>query len=263
MDSITTTVEAPDGRGCGERKEGEAYACFGIGAGGRAIEDYIVDPVRVWPGKFQRGIKILPRDPGDPGGLCDLVVFIGAENYPSVWSYIQEAKRFGVSRRMPSNLPFERLTPERSKMVLVHSKAIPLFDYSLNRPDQPLHGCKCGIQWWDAKMFGAAVPSGYHPGSAIPMERCTFALQDLAVANHHRFERMGEGQFRIDTPSFAFEGYFPKVPDLREQRLTNQTWGTGIFMALPLTHFEFRNKAKKDVWERANAAGFKTAIVNW
>lgn len=262
VDSITTTAEAARGRGCGERKEGEAYACFGIGSGGRAIEDFIVDPVRPWPGKFQRFIKILPRDPANPGGLCDLMIFIGAENYPSVWSYIEEARRFGVSRRMPANLSFERLTPGQSKMVLVHSKAIPLsFNYVLNRPFTPLRGCKHTHEWLDAQRY-SEVPVGYHPGHEI-QTMCTFALQDLAVANHHRFERVGEDKFRIDMPSFSFEGNFPHLPDLRGQRLAFQEWGTGIFMALPLTHFEFRNKAQKVIWERAKAAGFQTAIVNW
>ncbi|MCL4296298.1 MAG: hypothetical protein KJ077_11240 [Anaerolineae bacterium] len=269
--SITTTEPAPNGRGCGERVEGEAYACFGIGAGGHLIEEYIVDPVRRWPGKFQRGIKVMPRDPRNPNGVHDLVVFVGAENYPSVWSFVEEASRFGVSRRMPPKLPYEKLTPGVSLMVMVHSKAIPLsFSYDLNRSNRPLDGCKCARDWQWATAAWGGVPVGYHPTDAsqagkAPMEPCTFALQDLAVANHHLFTPVGEPPeiFHIKMPSFSFEGIFPRFPDFTTQRVTNQEWATGIFMAMPLTHFEFRNKAKKPVVEKIRQAGFQTAILNW
>lgn len=139
-----TTVNPSNGRGCSFRSELSAYCCCGIGPGGMPIEHYLVDPCIPWPGKFQRGVKILPRHRDNPNSINDLVIFVGVgrENYPAVWDYVEETRLFGASRKMPPTLPWEKLTPGQSRMVFVHRLAIPRFTFTLNRDEIPLPDCK-------------------------------------------------------------------------------------------------------------------------
>lgn len=64
---------------------------------------------------------------------------------------------------------------------------------------------------------------------------------------------------RIKMPSFDYLGVYPggphEAPPLSE-------WQIGVFLALPITHVEYKNKAG-DSLERVRQAGFETAILDW
>lgn len=57
------------------------------------------------------------------GGVNHILDWVGETHYPNVADFVEEAKAVGLSRRMPSTLPFGSLT-EESRLLLVHRKAI-------------------------------------------------------------------------------------------------------------------------------------------
>lgn len=111
----------PVERGCGTRERGGVYGECGLGAGGRPIEDLLVDPpIRIDMeklGLMSVGVKLIERD-----GVWHVLDIVGRENYPNVADFLEEARRFGVSRRFPKNLDFSKLTAE-SRMLLAHKYA--------------------------------------------------------------------------------------------------------------------------------------------
>jgi len=250
-----TTIQPPNGRGCGDRTEGMPYACCGTSADGMPIEHFVIDPAIPWPGQFQRGTKILPRNPNNPQSVNDLVIFVGEKYYQSAWDFVEETRRFGASRKMSPSLPFEKLTPGKSRMVFVHSKAIPKFTFTLQR-EAPLHGCKLkDAPGWEG------LEAGEHP-CVEKRHTCVFALNDLSELLHPEAnpDSWHEYGFRIVMPSFSYVGIYPGGPHTPP---SSNEWQIGIFLALPLTHIEFKNKAHKEAKERAEKAGFETAVLEW
>lgn len=263
-----TTTEPPDGRGCGERDGGIPYACCGFSEDGTPIEFYVVDPAIPWPGEFQRGVKILPRNPKDPESINDLVIFVGKKFYESPWDFVEEARRFGASRKLPHNLPFDQLSPDESRMIFVHSRAIPDFDYECYR-ERPYYGCSCfwtaqgeaqGEGKYDKATWEEAVPGWHYHQLQQP---CTHALRDLAFLVHGDIEPdptnvTSNVIYQVNMPSFSYQAKYPVSPNYRAIK---GDWGVGIFMALPLTHIEYCRQADEGSQPKAEAAGFKTVVM--
>jgi hypothetical protein len=63
------------------------------------------------------GVKMIERN-----GVYHLLDWVGTNHYPNVADFVEEAARWGISRRMPSNLRFDLLTPH-IRLLLVHEKA--------------------------------------------------------------------------------------------------------------------------------------------
>ncbi len=109
----------PVERGCGHRKAGGAYWELGLGEGGMPVEFFLLDP----PIKLgdlhvpARGVLVIERD-----GVTHLVDRVGREYYPNVADFVEEVRRFGLSRRLPPNIPFAKITPA-SQLFLVHDRA--------------------------------------------------------------------------------------------------------------------------------------------
>lgn len=252
------TQRPPDGRGCGDRDEGKTYACCGAAEAGMPIEDFVIDPAIPWPGKFQRGVKILPRDPEEPEGLQDLAVFVGRKYYPSPWDYVEETRLFGASRKLSPSLPFGKLTPGESRMVFVHSLVIPDFEYELEREERPLHGCKHFQKWVDKGIFSQEPPERH-----LNESLCTFALRDLTYLVHGDIapNELVPHYYDVIMPSFSYSAKYPRVP--AAYMPTRGKWKTGIFLALPLTHFEFCRTANEETKDKIEQAGFRTEVLEW
>lgn len=260
---MMTTKPPPNGRGCGDRSEESAYACCGFDnhGTGTPIEFFVVDPAIPWPGKFQRGVKILPRNLRDSTSVNDLVIFVGKKFYESPWDFVEEARRFGASRKLPNNLPFDQLTPGESRMVFVHSKAVPEFDYESDQ-ERPYYGCSC---FWsddgnyDQDAWRSAIPGWHYP----EIKPCTHALRDLAFLVHGDIELLsddyGDGFYQVNMPSFSYEARCPAHPE----ELFTDKWGVGIFMALPLTHIEYCKRSDDKSKANAEAAGFQTMVMEY
>lgn len=166
----------PAVRGCGLRKRGAVYLEVDQAPDGQPIEAFLVDPpIAVDPGTLgitPKGVKVI--DDGDAGVLVD---WIGSRDYPNVADYIEEARRFGISRRLPSNLEFDQLSVE-TRVLFVHSRAVVLdstaywreatpwcprdLDDHLHR-DYRAQGGLCGALWWDDVTGGSDAAGAVDP----------------------------------------------------------------------------------------------------
>lgn len=161
-------------RGCKTRVRGGVYGECGMGAGGKPVEHFLIDPPHpidndegkrlgvINPrGKvFSLGVKLIEHE-----GVWHVLDVIGSNHYPNVADFIEEARRFGVSRRFPKNLDFSKLTTE-SRMLLAHRRAwVDNFDEYANywvKIDQ--------IREWDG------TPDQYNP--------CPKSLPDHTFEKH-------------------------------------------------------------------------------
>lgn len=107
-------------RGCGRRVRGGLYWECGLGPGGTPVEDFLIDPPTPLPPGLRvsaRGVTPLVAD-----GVTHLIDWVGAEHYPNVADFVEEVRRFGLSRRLPITLDTAALTPA-SRLLLVHARA--------------------------------------------------------------------------------------------------------------------------------------------
>jgi len=140
-------------RGCGSRQAGGVYAETRTSPYGVPLEEFLADPpIPVDPaelGLTARGVKLI-----DVEGVWHVFDIVGKKYYPNVADYIEETRRMGASRRLPSNLDFSKLGPE-SRLVLVHQKAVILnfsdYDGEIVCPkdihQHPLQEM-CAALWW-------------------------------------------------------------------------------------------------------------------
>ena len=110
-------------RGCGSRVVGGVYAEVKSRDEGVPIEAFLVDPpspVDVQGlGLTDKGVRLVQL--GDTWHVFDI---IGENYYPNVADFVEEGRRMGVSRRLSSNLDFSKIDPEKSRLVLLHRRAI-------------------------------------------------------------------------------------------------------------------------------------------
>ena len=108
-------------RGCGTRCRGGLYAECGLGPNGSPVEDFLMDPPVLLDfarlGVIPRGTHLVERN-----GVTHLFDWIGAESYGNVADFIEEVRRFGLSRRLSPKLDFSKLTGA-TRILLVHSRA--------------------------------------------------------------------------------------------------------------------------------------------
>jgi hypothetical protein len=138
-------------RGCGSRVVGGVYAEVKTGDEGVPIEAFLVDPPSPVDaqalGLTDKGVRLVQL--GDTWHVFDI---IGENYYPNVADFVEEGRRMGVSRRLPSNLDFSKIDPEKSRLVLLHRQAIIMnLDEAgfLNLP----HICPKGIERHEAGML--------------------------------------------------------------------------------------------------------------
>ncbi len=268
---MSTTLFQPGGRGCGDRDEGAPYLCSGLSDYGLPAEMFLIDPVRAYTTgdaelPVERGMRLIKRKGCEH---YDVLNTIGAkdEGYFSPWAFFVEGKAYGFSRKLVNNIDIRALTPGDSQMFFLHRFSIPLFDYRLTNRASPLYGChltdKYTWQQW------AIISPGYHPDETSVNDGlpCTFALCDLSILLHNENERIligksGENmeKFCITLPgSWSFTG---NVPDV-DYEPGQKDWAAGIFLHVPITGIEWKGYAKPEDLEKARAAGFDTAVLDW
>ncbi|MCI0393267.1 MAG: hypothetical protein MOB07_31445 [Acidobacteria bacterium] len=112
-------------RGCGFRVEGGIYLTVATSEFGSPIDDFLRDPPEIVDlDQLQvpkRHPVALPRTNGNGQEVYHVYDYVGAEHYPDLASFIEEAREMGISRRC--ELPdYSVLTPA-SKLVLIHPRA--------------------------------------------------------------------------------------------------------------------------------------------
>jgi hypothetical protein len=165
-------------RGCGRRKQGAIYFECGLGPVGRPVDDFLIDPPERL-GEFDVtpvGVQLIER-----AGTYHVIDWVGSESYPNVADFVEEVRRFGLSRRAAKVLPFQLISPA-SRIILVHERAW-IDNWSEYREPVDARGdrahiCPKGILchmtaqvgpcaglWWEDVV--EAIPSSMIPGGAI------------------------------------------------------------------------------------------------
>lgn len=108
-------------RGCGTRVKGGVYSECGVSKDGKYdASDFVVcEPLVVDADKMGLaaiGTKLIRRK----DGTWDIFDIIGVKHYRNPTDFLEEATRFGFSRRLSSALDFSLLTPG-SRHVLLHA----------------------------------------------------------------------------------------------------------------------------------------------
>lgn len=219
-------------RGCGRRDEGGLYAVCEGSPIGRPIQDFYIDPCVEWKGPRLRA----PMIAGDSRGVNHILLGVGSTYYPFAPDFIEEGLSLGsFSKRIPRDFDFSKLIPKRSKMALIHAKAIPQFPYEAD------FNC---------------------PKRKVERHECMGALWPLsALSNHRRLhlvEEVGVG-VRISTPSCTYLVRKPRKP----QTNGDLKYKPGIFIALPITRFEYvskKRKAPRELRQLVEGSGFELEV---
>ena len=160
----TPLVTSGGRRGCGYRQPGAAYLAVPLGPGGRPVEEFLIDPpIGIDdPGRLGLsavGVALVERD-----GATHVLDIVGREHYPTVASFIDEARQMGISRRVSRTIDFSRITPA-SRLLLLHPHAD--IANALEFPTQARCPCHvpehladgyaemCARLWWQEPLPGA------------------------------------------------------------------------------------------------------------
>lgn len=111
----------PVKRGCGTRVEGGIYAECGLSETGAPLERFLFDPVVPVPADLTipiQGVGTMTN-----GETTHVVDRVGVAFYPNASDFIEEVRRFGLSRRIPKSFDFSRLS-EGSRILIVHPRGL-------------------------------------------------------------------------------------------------------------------------------------------
>jgi hypothetical protein len=257
-------LTAPCKRGCGsKRKEGGIYLCTGMSQYGSPIEDFIHDPVKPYLEKYHRSPEVIKEE----NGYYNVKMWVGSNYYKSPWFFVEETRRFGLSRHVSKNIPLEKLTPFMSMIDLIFPFAVPTFDYDCYGEGWYWDNCKVNTHW-------SIDQPGKHRENKFVNEElkgywkfCTFAHKDLSLyfANENQFSANAEGtEFTIHFPNkydeeFTYDGVTPDVEC--ENILNKKNWLPGIVLSLPLTHIEIPHSVKKEDESRIDEVAKYIPIV--
>lgn len=211
-------------RNCGTRKNNGLYVCVNSSPFGLPVEHFLLDPVVSSELKSFRTPIIVERKDG--GGIADIIVYIGKEAYPFIPDFIEEADVLGISRRIPRTFPFERLTPHKSRMFLLHERAIPLFKYKIQAecPRKLKHAKKIT----DSCVFDTWALS---------------ALEDFGMK--HKVRLVDSWTAEIMMVAKRYTVHLPTSPQVNLEQKKKYKYHPGIFAAFFLGHLEYVNKEKK------------------
>lgn len=154
----------PIKRGCGTRAEGGVYAEVGFAAPGEVgapIEAFLLDPAVMIPEGLEvptQGALQFERE-----GVSHLICHVGSSGYPNLADWIEEARRYGISWRLPKNLDYASLS-RKSLLFLTHARAFiqNQQDYGdwecrFGKGHQPTVDQYCSGVWWtDVEAQGEA-----------------------------------------------------------------------------------------------------------
>jgi len=209
-------------RACGDSRVNNAlYLCVDLSPYGKPIEYFLLDPTKPCDLKpFRTPIIVEGKEHND------IAIYIGKEFYPFIPDFVEESRIMGISRRIPKNFPFERLTPYKSRMFFVHERVIPMFDYHIERacPRKIKHSGKCG-------------------------DACVFDLWHLSaletMKEKHEVSPLDENHVVVTTPSVKYSVNIPEKPQINIKQKKTYKYQIGFFATFWVGHLEYVNKEKK------------------
>lgn len=206
-------------RGCGKRKAGGIYACCPLGPGGMPVEYFLYCPPKVLnfdvPAVGQLPVKI--------DRVTHLIDWIGAEYYPNVADFIEEVRRFGLSRRISVKAEFSALTSE-SRLLTAHARAWIHDLDSYNSTDQRYWYCpKNPIEPPHKGMCLGAVYWDIHEGKEVDFLGF--------MSGTYAAETIRELLVQRDMPEFSYLGH-------TLLSYLNKAYSPAVFGGFPIHHFE-------------------------
>ncbi len=111
-------------RGCGDaRQEGGVYIEVGMSPSGMPLEHFLIDsPWKLPEGWGANELANKATLQQDATGVWHIIIWVGANFYPYAPDYIEETRHMGVSRHIPRNFEFEKISRDTT-LIFVHSKA--------------------------------------------------------------------------------------------------------------------------------------------
>jgi hypothetical protein len=221
-------------RGCGTRHRGGIYAGSELSDFGLPLEYFIVDPPQPIDDLALTpiGVKLIERD-----GVTHVFDWIGSQHYPNVADFIEETRRFGLSRRLPKTLDFSRLTP-RSRIVLVHTRAIITNHQSYYDalPAAWVPGCPKNLAQHDAAK-----------STLIDLPMCAgLWWRDIESA------MPPDKPIDRQMPSFAYSAW--PTPNIQP------SYQPGIFLSLPITNLQVIRDPIAGTHEQAEAIAAQASL---
>jgi hypothetical protein len=198
-------------------------------------------------------------------GVWHLLDWVGAMHYPNVADFIEEARRFGISRRVSSALDFHKLTTD-SRLILIHPRgwirdaeayylAIPFLHRSGNPYGQGRSGNPYG-------QGGAhTCPKGWptHNRISDPPPMCAqLWWQDVDGGVPTLHPDFSERRVVRTMPSFAYTAFAPPPK-------VDRKWTPAIFGSFPITRLvvvrdHAGNTDAKNLARAKAAKGIPTAV---
>lgn len=107
-------------RGCGARVAGGVYLETGLGPGGEPLEYFLLDPplpLATFPITMAKlGVSLFEHE-----GVTHVLDWVGSVHYGCPADFLEEVRRFGLSRRAQRTLDFSRLSPA-SRIFIAHDR---------------------------------------------------------------------------------------------------------------------------------------------
>ncbi|MCD0164108.1 hypothetical protein IHN32_01085 [Deinococcus sp. 14RED07] len=191
-------IQADGGRRlCGSgRTAGELYLECGMVRGGSPIEDRLMDlPLEVDP--VEMGVSAIGISTFmDEHGVTHVLDWVGADSYPEMADFIEEARRKGVSRKVSRTAPLGDLTAQ-SCLYLLHPRAVVTNASTLATPAD--FACPCG--------------KGHT------------AQEGCIGLGWHVSPNAGDGQRRLADGTYPVKAPLSPAPE----------YALGVFMVVPIT----------------------------
>jgi hypothetical protein len=195
-------------RGCGYREPGGAYFAVPLGPGGSPVEEFLIDPPVVVEdparlGLASVGVTLIERD-----GVTHVLDIVGREHYPTVASFIDEARRMGISRRAPKTIDFGRITAS-SRLLLAHAHGdiANAAEFPCERPC-PCHVTEhlaegfadmCARLWWEEPLEAARHRLALFASFSVPqIEIVRDEVGGTHVSTIERASRAGVPVVEVD-----------------------------------------------------------------
>lgn len=239
-------------RGCGDsRTQGGLYVAAGSPFKGLPLERFMQDPPVPWEGSE---VLRSPQLIEDENGTNHLLMGIGKTNYPYVPDFLEETRSLGLSRKVPKDYNFSALEYGKSKLIIMHPRAIPKFSYDTIHfcPRKKKHNNSIqrekieNLVWKDEEFNHNCLGATY-----------SFSMLDDGE-QYYNMEDIWRGK---KLPSKArYEHPIPNEPENGEEL----PWKAGIILIFPNFRFEFvddQGRKPPKLKEKIQSQGFQFKVV--
>ena len=235
-------------RGCGYRIPNGLYLKVETSEYGKPLEHFVIDPPIPYKHEFTRSPRFVWNKRTN---AFDVIMWVGEKFYPMPWDFLEEARWIGISKRIPKNIDFSKIS-SNSRLILVHKNVIPKFDYAVEKA--------LWLETW--------CSSKHKP--------CTFANRDFGVFvnnEQHRIE-VKNSKVVVNTPSVRYSIHCPLLPEVKvikrdgkKKLLYNSDeikFDAGMFACFWISGLEYVSpnmKIPDDIKKKVEQAGVPFRVV--